>query len=613
MSLGLAADVCLGQFAISGHVRLSPEFESAQRFPCCCVVGFVSQAGPDAQSLGVRTWETQPGWYRVSGPSGCYTLCFAGPGHFIRPVVLTNQRYEDGLDLDRDVDVPYDYAVMWERSWDERAATDYFQTFVARSTSITHAGFKFAHDGVDGEGRGSQTLLASVHRVTDDEPEKWPQIGSTVPIPDVNAGGALSIVYGAAWNSGEVPVEPGETYAVHLRAEKEGNGFQPFWQKDVYPGGDCYRIGPDGRGFTGHDMWMYIAGDGDGLLLPLNKRVQHEFHELTRFGRKWSQTYVAKGRSVASVIMYAAVATSQPWLHRQRAVVRVRRGGPEGPVVGTEKIAIGIKTATAESGVMGATFAPGEIEVEPGERYAIEFEAYAEHKGFNPWMKNPRDPYDGGAAWFNATERMDYDLDMIVIEYEHPADDWSDAVADGNLVRNGDMETGELDPDDHDAGGPEGWCKFAIDPGTAHWYVTDDAGGSGSRYARVIGGSISGRTVDGGYVQRVAGLDRRETYRLSARVRSSWLPDDRHWVYVGYDPTGQVGDPSADTIVWAAWPRAHGVFMRYASTPIRPETDAVSIWLRAKTTFTNEEPFTVDFDDVALQRVLTSPPRKPGP
>lgn len=606
--LVMLAEYAPAQMVMSGQVRLPRHPGTDDLVPCMTVLAFGTPHGPGYQSVSARTWETAPaGWFRLSGPSTGYTFAFASPSHYMRPVILTNQFFEDRVELVRNVMPPADYAMLEESGWDGSAAHGYFQTFIARSTSITHVGFKLAHDGIDGDGPGSQDLYVSVHRVRPGPAEGWEQVGPEVPVLFVNAGGVLSIVYSAGWNSGEVPTVPGATYAVRIRPGEDGRPFQCFWRQDIVPDAECYRISDGIARPTGHDMWLYVAGDGDGLLVPFNKRVRREFHDLTRFSRRWSQTYVARGHGVAAVMLYAAVATSQPPMAEQQLTVRLREGGPDGPIVGIEKIAVGQSTATAESGNFVVCFAPGEAPVEPGKTYAIDFEAFGGHEGFNPWMKQPLDPYDGGAAWFDGRERMNYDLDMLIVEYENRHAHWTRAVVPGNLLVNGDMQQGRLDPADDDAGGPDAWTRFAIDPGTSFWYLTDPPE-SENRIVRVIGGSINGRTVDGGLVQRVDGLSRGHTYRLSGRIRCSFAVDDERQVLVGLDPTGQESDPRADTIRWSVLPRAAGVFEDHLSRPVRPQDDALSVWLRARTTSIHRQPFQADFDDFALHQVAVSPP-----
>jgi hypothetical protein len=602
-----AAGPAWAQVVWSGRVWL-PRFDgSDQMYACTAVPVFGTPAGAGKQSMASRTWETDPsGWYRMTGITGRYTILQAGPAHFMRPVVLTNQFLSPGAVVDRKTSPPADYAVMWEGTWDRKAAHAYYQTFVARSKSVTHIGFRIVHDGLDGEGPEAQNLLASVHRVTDEDPHAWPQVGPAVPILNVNGGGALNLQWAAGWNSGEVPLEPGKQYALHLRPEIPRGRFQCFWREDTYKPGDCYRVGTDGRGYAGHDLWLYIAGDGDGLLIPYNKRVQRQHHALTKWGPTWSQTYVAQGRGLAGVMLYAAVATSQPPLRLQRAMVRVRRGGPEGEIVGMEKLAIGQPSFGMESGFIGVAVAPGEVPLEPGETYAVEFEGFGPGSGFNPYMKQPLDPYKAGTSWFNG-QKMDYDLDMIIVEYENDASSWSDAVEQRNLLTNGDMEGGMMKSEVSGAGGPDGWQRFALDAGTAHAYVAETEAGH-DRIARVLGGSVSGRTVDGGYVQKVGALNRVETYRLSGQVRSSWLADDKHQAMIGWDPTGQTQDAEAATVEWAILPDAHDVWQDWTSPPIRPNAEAISIWLRGRATATADQPFQADFNNFKLQQVRTSPP-----
>jgi len=306
--------------------------------------------------------------------------------------------------------------------------------------------------------------------------------------------------------------------------------------------------------------------------------------------------------------LYAAVSTEQKIMNLQRVRVRVRKGGPDGPVIGTEKIAVGCNTATAESGNIGVVFAPGEVNLEPGETYAIEFEAFGTHRGFNPWMKNPRDPYVAGDAWFEGKLRKDYDLDMIVMEYEHRAeDDWRLVTEDEKLLRNGDMQEGEMDAVECDLGTPSAWKKFSVDPNTTHRYSTDEEDDR-NRYVSIVGGSLNGKTVDGGYVQQVKELKRTETYRLLGKIRSTWPVDEKHQVMVGVDPTGQTGNPDAESISWTILPHAHGIWESYMSEPTRPDENTMSVWLRARATKTHNQPFIVDFDDFALRQVRTTVP-----
>lgn len=590
---------------------------------------FASLDGPGSEALASRTWEMAPsGWYRMTGSAGNYSMLFTGPAVFIRPIIFTNVYTGDRDGVDRKVMPTFDYAVFHDGAWDPKRASDYYQTFVARGASITTVGFRVVHDGVDGEGPGGQTLLASVHKKGPGTPDTWEQVGPAVAVPNVDSGGGKMYNWTAAWLSGEVPTTPGETYAVHLRAEKPGGTFQMFWRPDENRESDCYRVGEQGgTGFQGRDLWMAISSDCDGLLIAYNKRIQKEYVHLVGFAHKYTQTYVARGRSLAGVVTYAAFGGAQPGIPRQRVAVRVREGGPDGPQVGIEKIAIGngIHTGDASWGTFGVVFAPGEVPLVPGKTYAIEMESIENYEslhgyvnikgavsddrpGFNPYSMQAPETYEQGTAYRNGTEDLGLDLEMQIVEYERSADNWSQAVDAANLLANGDMEKGEL-ADDPDNAKAEAWKPFATDPGTTHQYLAEGPK-KDNRILRVIGGGASGKTVDGGFVQRVEGLRHLESYRITGKVRCSWPVDIEHTCTVGFDPTGQTDDPKADTIVWTTLPPLHSVWVDYASThPVRPKTDAISIWLRGWTKASTGYPFRADFDDFAVRRVNTGVPR----
>jgi len=598
------------QVVLTGRVRTERWSGSDETMYVIAILAFASLTGVGSEALPSRTWEMEPaGWFRMSGGAGNCTLLFSTPAHFARPILMTNIFARAGETVDLAPQVAFDHACFFEGAWDDKRASHYWQTFIARGTSVTQVGFKLAHDGVDGGGPGGQNLLISIHRRGEGPPESWEQIGPAMPALDVDCGGAKSYSYSAGWNSGEVPLVPGETYAVHLRSASPDGTFQAFWRPVADPRADCYRIGPAGpQGFQGRSMWMAIATDGDGIVIPYNKRVHKPFVHLARGAPKWSQTYVARGRSLAGVILYAAVGTAEPPLSRQRVAVRVRRGGPAGPPIGIEKIGIGNGDYTGDAswGVFAAAFAPGEVPLDPGGTYAIEFESIENEKtlrghtnikgqksseipGFTPYRKVPPDAYPDGMAFLGGTEAVEFDLDMQVLEYETCPADWAEAVDPANLLAGGDA-----------------WRGFAIDPGTVHQRIA--GGESGGGVLRVAGGGETKKTADGGFVQRIAGLSPRETYRLAGRVRSSWPLAIEQGCLVGIDPTGQDADPNAPTITWTPLPPLHGIFVPYASEPIRPaKGGAISVWLRGWTKRTADYAFEAEFAGFGLRRVRTDP------
>jgi hypothetical protein len=642
----LAASVnSSAQALIAGRLTGDRWTGSTESFAYGGILGFDSLNGTGHDSVGFRTWETDPaGWFRFSTDAGNHTLVFTSPNQFMRPIVLNNIFVRAGEKLDQFRFAPrFDFTNLFEGAWDEKPASDYFQTFVAQGKSVTSVGFRLANDGVDGAGPGAQNFLVSIHRHASGTPDTWPQVGRSALVPDVDAGGPKNYLWSAAWNSGEIPLKAGETYVVHLRAEKPGATFQTFWRKSRST--HCYRIGPDGRSSQDCALWMAVGTDSDGLLIPYNKGVQKPFGEFAGFAPKWAQTYRAQGRSLAGVVLYAAVGGAQPPLARQRVMVRIRQGGADGPVCGLEKTAIGNGNYTGDAswGAFGVGFAPGEVPLVAGHTYAIEFESQEnlhtlhgfvnikgqvsdDRTGFNPYRKAAPDTYLHGAAYQNGRHRMPFDLDMQVIEYEFAANDPATATEGSNHLVNGDMEeisqtssnavnieppapgqSGYRHTRTSEGAALAGWKTFTLEPQTrlAAMAGADDPI---NHVACVF--ANGGATADGGFVQRVKDLHATETYRLTGRVRSSWALDFDHQCMVGVDCTGQDKDPNAGSITWSCLPARQGVFLDFASPPIRPATNSISIWLRGRSSWKGEPyaPFLADFDDFALHRRRTQPP-----
>ncbi|MDX1964713.1 MAG: hypothetical protein SFX18_16305 [Pirellulales bacterium] len=601
---------------------------------------FAARENPRAEPSQFRTWETAPaGWYRLTGGTGRYTLLFGTPGHYARPRIVTNIFLRDNEELKWDTQPLFMYAQFDDRDYDTKRASHYWQKFIANGTGMTSVGFKLAHDGVDGVGSGSQTVLVSIHRRGNGPPDSWPQIGPAIPAVEVDCGGPKSYSYSVGWNTGEVVTEPGETYAVQLRAEQPGGTFQTHWANDGNPATDCYREGEQGKtGWQGKDLWLAVGGDGDGLVIPYNKRVHKQFGELTNCLPKWSQSYVAQGKSLAAVQLYAAVSGAQPPLSRQRVIVRIRESAPDGKIVGVERVAIGNGNYTGDAswGVFGTVYSPGEVPLVPGKKYVIEWESLESghtldgfvnikgevsngKPGFNPYRKHPLDQYDQGTAYLDGKD-MQYDLDAQIVEYTEPIIG-ATHIDNNNLLINGDFEainradgiliggpTVDFTPPKKQV--PITWQEFKLAPDTELSITAipshHDFVARVQAPAKSLADPTHAPPLDGGWVQQVTGLNPHDTYRVEGDVRCTWPLDDARQCLIGIDPTGQMDNPRADTIQWTKLPEFHGVFSRHAGEPIRPQADKLSVWLRAKTTKHDKvAPFVAEFDNLHLWRVRT--------
>ncbi len=387
-----------------------------------------------------RTWEMAPrGWWKLDGKPGDWSVLFTGPAHFMRPVLLHSTMADGDRKTNLNAKAHFDYACFSEGAWDTKAAAGYWQPFTAQSASVTHVGFKLATDGVDGAGPEAQTVVLSIHRCNDGAPESWAQVGPVMTVPGVDCGGAKGYYYPAGWHSGEVPLEKGARYAVRLRLEKPDGVLQAFWEEAAAEAA-CLRAAPDGAVTpTKHRLWMTISGDGDGLLIPCNKRVHREFGRFAGYTTSWAQTWRAQGNSLCGLMLYAATSGTQPRMEEQRIAVRIHRGGPDGPVISPEKIAAANANYTGDAswGVLGVVYTPGEVKLTPGEVYAAEFTTletpesigdflnfksqFNDRKpGFNPYLRHPADSFEAGEAWKLSQERISGDLDMQVVEYAAP-------------------------------------------------------------------------------------------------------------------------------------------------------------------------------------------------
>lgn len=364
-------------------------------------------------------------------------------------------------------------------------------------------------------------------------------------------------------------------------------------------------------------LWMTIASDSDGLLIPYNKRVHKEFNELTKFARMWSQTYVAKGKSLAGVVLYAATSGVQPSMNQQR--LRIIVADEEiGKVVGAAKIAIGngLYTGDASWGTFGAVYEPDEVHLTPGHTYRLQFESIETphnvglgtfvnikgmksdgRPGFNPYRKHPQDIYNGGHAFLNGTEPQDFSLDMQVIEYEQQMNGHENSTTGRELIKFGNFEKGE------------DWSSVWKSPGGKGGSATieQETTASGGTALRMSSKEI---TFDAVVVQRVAGLSPTRTYKLIGMACPNQLPSDQCQIMVGIDRTGQTENADATTVEWTVMPSITGRFESFVPDPIRPTGDAISIFLRLRANDPPQPAPVAEFQRMSLVQVETHPPRK---
>jgi hypothetical protein len=255
----------------------------------------------------------------------------------------------------------------------------------------------------------------------------------------VDCGGAKSYHYSCGWHSGEVELQPGKRYAVKLEPAKPAGVFQAFWEKCEEKDSCLRRIAGSDSTPAGHRLWMTVSGDGDGLVLPCNKRIHREFGDFAGFTTSWTQSWSARGISLAGLMLYTATSGTQPRMELQRIAIRIHRDGPDGPVISPEKVAAASANYTGDAswGVIGAVFGQGEVKLTPGDRYFAEFttletpdsighfvnfkkQVNDRKPGFNPYYRHEYDSYADGEAWKAGKEKVSRDLDLQVVEYAVP-------------------------------------------------------------------------------------------------------------------------------------------------------------------------------------------------
>lgn len=529
---------------------------------------------------------------------GSYAILLHQPEWFVRPAVVPDIAVKAGRNPDRNVIPALDYCCVsgtkfgsWERPdlpkpW--ATAKVFHQTFVARGTSITHAHYKLA-------GAEATSTRVSIHEVSDGTPpDRWKQVGPERVDPKI---GPLNDNW-VGWRSGDLPTVPGRRYA--LRIEGLGPSGQQVLSMVVHhdaagPGyaqGTAYADGVARK----YDLYASISSDSDGTVIPYMRVHDIKPGELGGAGT-WSQSWVAKGRSLAAADLLVA------WGGEEKGVfaeIRVHEGdNPTGKVIGVAK-----RTHAAwwgpGYGFLGAAWQPGEVELDAGKPYCLEFVTCPPCKGYNVAVVNhPANAYADGQAFRDGKPVPDKDLEMTVVEYltfDKPREPAPVYEPKGrNLLNNGDFEKGT--PSTTDADDPPGWKRWNTSP-TAFWY--GKFGRHGSNAPRVIGGNINNTKIDGGFVQRVAGLSPNKTYCLSGWTCSSAQADKRYLAALGYDPTGQVADPKAGTIVWGLSGRRSFAYDPVIFRGIRPGSDSISVWTRGHNKDVGDLIYTVDFDDLTL-------------
>lgn len=516
---------------------------------------------------------------------GNYTLILAQPLFFARSRIIPHVAIENGQWVQQHIEPAFDYSMGRTEEWDPEWASLWHQTFVARGKSITRIKARLA-------GTAARNLRISVH--ADDgtpSPVTWPQVGNAKVRYTGEGNTYLTDIF-VAWTSGEVPTTPGNRYAVRL-SDAEGNAdFTPFriqGTAENYDSGTAFKNGVA----TDFDLHMLICSDSDGTVVT--KGIVEDFNgnQLAGWGNEWGQSFTAGGHSLAGFDLWFA--HDQSW--QQEAVVTIHREDRLGEQIGPTK---GTKSAyqTPGSGWMAVPYGPGEVVLEPGERYYLKLQS----GGMNCYLAPAASEYAEGIAYRDGAV-LPRDLYMNIYEYDEQA---APVVPSGPLsvwertplLINGAMEEGATG-----TGGqiPDGWIQFRLSGSPTYWF--EQYGMAGTKAARLIGGAINDTVFDAGLVQRVDGLNPERTYQVRGHLASNLGISLLHWGMIGYDLSGQTANPNAATVRWIPLGGLSEEWKGWESPALRPSGSSISVWLRAGTT-SRSYTFFVDFDEVALDEIV---------
>lgn len=585
---------------------------------------YVSPAGSGGVTAGMRMLAMEPGWFLLQPPGGFpagrYTMFSINMGSIDGGSVSfdyspnpLNVAGGPGQITEQQFRTHADYSVMYNRQYTEWAGepwiwgTDFYQTFIATSTSITRVATKLA-----GKSGDHHWLMMNVglYKTNAGPPSGWTPIS---PVREVYLSGntdPIIHIFDVNYLSSEAPVNPGEEYAVRFwrRQDSQSGSFAMVARPETgngYAGGQAYV----GNNPVAWDLYGHFSGGAPGTIInfcPLDQVVPADASVFLGWRNKHGQVFRASGNGLAAVeLLYTVGCSPNPSLPITITVYNGFGGAPIGPSKRTY-------TVTDECQGRAAVFwEPGEVPMTPGQSYYVEFDA-TEAGGINAWPMIRDIP--NAHAYTEGVSRAPLDLPMTIAEYSAdvptpvptnsptitPTPTQSPTpIAQPNLLLNGNMEQGVIGTSGQ---APDHWTKWVGSGSAAFWY-NEDYGRNGSRAPKVIGGNINGTTFDAGWYQRVTGLTPGQSYGLLGWSRIHPNLTGSYEAWIGYDLTGQTTNGRATTIQYTRLGAPD--FVQLPLQSFTATGSAVTVWLRARNTSTADL-FYVDMDDLYLYALSAS-------
>jgi len=430
----------------------------------------------DAAGVGARIGAN--GRFELPDPRGPVCLIAMFDKMETPPIIVPRWPVQPGQ---YDVAIPVEYACVpagYPELWDRRYITrgkNFWQTFMAGCTQlygcsvfdgpkIVWWGNKINVSVHEGGANGKVIVMR----------ENW-----SGEVNDVSAGHSDHELPRVGWRHGDIELVPGRKYAIRVGGYKPHGGQQFELDAFIRPDkGDGYEPGLayKHRSPTGGDLCCLIFGNRHGQIVETQIRSEEWeiFIPKRPPVRRWGQTFVAHGVSLAGVCFWASNGSDKP----VSCKVRIRQGGPGGKPIGPAKTAVGhdnpvrpiIRYPDLPGPLAGyeryyklpadyfqAAWLPEEVPLEPGKTYYVELEAS------EPIMVYADgDYYRQGFAYYDGQKvaklpkhrtmhSLRWTLAMSIVTYENPGgapNDYSvprpGPSADGNLIVNGGAETGDF-------------------------------------------------------------------------------------------------------------------------------------------------------------------------
>lgn len=332
------------------------------------------------------------GFYNVSVDAGTYTLLLSQPLFFIRPKVraVSVAAGQDSVQANMSLCVDYSMQYRLDKQWTSPSPC-WYQTFVATGTSISGVAYVLAGEGAK-EAEVSVLKAPSAGAAHESNVTRWTKLGSRRVAEGTDTDNWVR------WRSGEVPTQPGHTYAAEV-CGAGGAGVQPFYRKKdtaSYPFGSAVDLSGNAQPF---DLAMTIFSDNDGTVVTLSKRTPG-IGSLAAGSENWSpigwgQSFIAATTGgLAAADVFVAGASNEWNLTMEWSV---HRNSPTGEQVGGSKRSAAAYQADG-FGLHGCAWARGEVPLQQGMEYVVVFTVVdppSDSQGFNPSVSD--DP--GSGAW----------------------------------------------------------------------------------------------------------------------------------------------------------------------------------------------------------------------